>query len=123
MTERVRKAGIYAVFAATLFLCPASDSWAQENSTLFYTVAHQDDWQLFMNPNAYHDARVADNSKVVFIYLTAGDASNGRGPLDGRRTPYYLARELGAYRATQFVATRPGDFAAAWRMQIRFLIS
>lgn len=39
----------------------------------FYIVAHADDWQIFMQPNAYHDL-VAQGSKVIFIITTAGDA-------------------------------------------------
>ena len=64
--------------------------------------AHPDDWQLFMNPNAYHDAQNASN-KVVFIYLTAGDAGAGLGN-GGRSQPYYLARENGAKLSVRFIA-------------------
>jgi len=49
--------------------------WAQ-NTVAFYFSAHEDDWQLFMNPNAYHDVQRA-STKVVFVYLTAGDAGAG----------------------------------------------
>ena len=42
-----------------------------------FAVAHQDDWQLFMNPDAYH-AMNEPQEKAVFIHVTAGDA--GAGP-------------------------------------------
>jgi hypothetical protein len=66
-----------------------------------FTVAHQDDWQLFMNPEAYH-AMNEPQEKAVFIHVTAGDAgagAGGPGPV-----PYYLAREEGALRAVRFMA-------------------
>lgn len=66
-----------------------------------FAVAHQDDWQLFMNPEAYH-AMNEPQEKAVFIHVTAGDAgagSGGPGPV-----PYYLAREEGALRAVRFMA-------------------
>ena len=43
----------------------------------FYFSAHQDDWQLFMNPSAFRD--VLDGAKCVFIHMTAGDAGLGIG--------------------------------------------
>ena len=66
----------------------------------FYFAAHEDDWQLFMNPNAYHDVR-RESSRVVFVYLTAGDAGAGLGK-GGRSQPYYLARENGAKTSVRF---------------------
>ena len=68
----------------------------------FYFAAHQDDWQLFMNPSAFHDVLDAD-TKTVFIHMTAGDAGLG---LDtgGREHPYYAARENGAESAIRFMA-------------------
>jgi len=66
-----------------------------------FAVAHQDDWQLFMNPEAYH-AMNEPQEKAVFIHVTAGDAGAGAGG-DGP-VPYYLAREEGALRAVRFMA-------------------
>ena len=66
-----------------------------------FAVAHQDDWQLFMNPEAFH-AMDEPQEKAVFIHVTAGDAgagAGGPGPV-----PYYLAREEGALRAVRFMA-------------------
>jgi hypothetical protein len=75
----------------------------------FYFAAHEDDWQLFMNPNAFRD--VADRkTKVVFVHTTAGDAGLGTGN-DGRKHPYYLARENGAKAAIRFMADAD-DFPA-----------
>lgn len=66
-----------------------------------FAVAHQDDWQLFMNPEAYH-AMNEPQEKAVFIHVTAGDAGAGAGGPDP--VPYYLAREEGALRAVRFMA-------------------
>ena len=65
-----------------------------------FVVAHPDDWQLFMNPDAFH-AMNQPNEKAVFVHVTAGDAGKGVG---GVPTPYYLAREEGALRAIRFMA-------------------
>lgn len=65
-----------------------------------FVVAHPDDWQLFMNPDAYHAMNEA-HEKAVFVHVTAGDAGLGLG---GTPTPYYLAREEGALRAIRFLA-------------------
>lgn len=68
----------------------------------FYFAAHEDDWQLFINPQAFDD--VADaGTKTVFIHSTAGDAGLGIGT-GGRKFPYYLARENGAEAAIRFMA-------------------
>jgi len=72
------------------------------NTIAFYFGAHPDDWQLFMNPNAYYDVQKPSN-KVVFVYVTAGDAGLGLG--NGERSqPYYLARENGAKLSVRFMA-------------------
>lgn len=67
----------------------------------FYFSAHEDDWQLFMNPAAFRD--VLDGVKCVFVHVTAGDAGLGRGN-GGRKHPLYLAREYGAENAIRFMA-------------------
>ena len=67
----------------------------------FYFAAHQDDWQLFMNPSAFRD--VLDGAKCVFIHMTAGDAGLGAGN-GGRKHPLYRARENGAESAIRFMA-------------------
>lgn len=59
----------------------------------FYIVAHADDWQLFMQPNACNDL-VSKNSKVVFIVTTAGDA--------GVSGTYWAAREEGMKSSIRF---------------------
>lgn len=68
----------------------------------FYFAAHEDDWQLFMNPSAFEDV-ISGASKTVFVHLTAGDAGLGVG-LGGRKHPFYLARENGAEAAIRFMA-------------------
>jgi hypothetical protein len=65
-----------------------------------FVVAHPDDWQLFMNPAAFH-AMNERHEKAVFVHVSAGDAGRGLG---GEPTPYYLAREEGALRAIRFMA-------------------
>jgi hypothetical protein len=79
---------------------PAQDVPREKAS--FYFAAHEDDWQLFMNPSAFAD--VADaKTKTVFVHVTAGDAGLGVGT-GGRKHPYFLARENGAETAIRFMA-------------------
>ena len=73
-----------------------------------FVVAHPDDWQLFMNPDAFH-AMNEPHEKAVFVHVSAGDA--GRG-VTGEPTPYYLAREEGALRAIRFMANAVNATAA-----------
>ena len=80
----------------------------------FYFAAHQDDWQLFMNPSAFQDV-VDGKTKAVFVHMTAGDAGLGAGT-GGRKHPYYRARENGAETAIRFMAdsgSAPGEKLAA----------
>ncbi len=66
-----------------------------------YFAAHEDDWQLFMNPSAFEDV-IGGAAKTVFIHITAGDNGLGIGT-GGRKEPYYLARENGALDAVRFM--------------------
>lgn len=75
---------------------------ARPNKVSFYFAAHEDDWQLFMNPSAFHDV-IDGAAKTIFIHVTAGDAGLGIGSGD-RKHPYYLARENGAEQAVRFMA-------------------
>jgi hypothetical protein len=59
----------------------------------FYIVAHADDWQLFMQPNAYNHLTTPDN-KVVIIVTTAGDA--------GAAETFWSAREEGMKSSLRF---------------------
>ena len=68
----------------------------------FYFAAHEDDWQLFMNPSAFYDVLDA-NTKTVFIHMTAGDAGLGTNT-GGRKHAYFAAREHGAEDAIRFMA-------------------
>jgi hypothetical protein len=80
----------------------------------FYFAAHEDDWQLFMNPSAFQDV-MNGAAKTVFIHVTAGDAGLGVGK-GGRKHPFYLARENGAEAAIRFMAdaeATPGERIAA----------
>jgi hypothetical protein len=88
-----------SLLAPTLASAAGSD---KPNKISFYFAAHEDDWQLFMNPNAFEDV-IGGARKTVFIHLTAGDDGLGVGS-DGRKHPYYLARENGALEAIRFMA-------------------
>ena len=79
---------------------------AQPDKVSFYFVAHEDDWQLFMNPSAFEDV-ANPATRTVFIHTTAGDAGNGMGKI-GRKFPYYRARENGAESAIRFMADAQG---------------
>jgi hypothetical protein len=88
---------------AILAAAPAlgADS-GRRDKVSFYFAAHQDDWQLTMNPSAFNDV-TGGAAKTVFVHLTAGDAGLGAGS-GGRKHPYYLARENGAKTAIRFMA-------------------
>src|SRR5262245_54349313 len=92
-----------AVMAATPAL---AEEAKRPNKVSFYFAAHEDDWQLFMNPSAFKDV-IGGAAKTVFVHLTAGDAGLGAG-LGGRRHPFYLARENGAEAAIRFMADADG---------------
>jgi hypothetical protein len=87
-----------ALAAAPAFAAQA----ARPDKVSFYFAAHQDDWQLFMNPSAFEDV-AGGAAKTVFVHVTAGDAGLGTGS-GGRQHPYYLARENGAQSAMRFMA-------------------
>ena len=89
---------VAALLLFQLFQQPA----AAQGTVAFYFAAHEDDWQLFMNPDAYDDVH-SPTTKVVFVYVTAGDAGAGSGNA-GRSRPYYLARENGAKLSVMFMA-------------------
>ncbi len=96
---------IAKVFLAAAFFGAASASAAGDarpDKVSFYFAAHQDDWQLFMNPSAFQDV-TGGAVKTVFIHVTAGDAGLGTGTAD-RRHPLYLARDNGAVQAVRFMA-------------------
>jgi hypothetical protein len=91
-------------FVAGLLLplaAQAEDARSYEK-TSFYFAAHEDDWQLFMNPSAFLDV-TGTKTKAVFVHVTAGDAGSGLGRR-GRKHPFYLARENGAEAAIRFMA-------------------
>ncbi|WP_103071738.1 discoidin domain-containing protein [Aquimarina sediminis] len=81
----------------TLIVLSLSSKVNSQNSTDVYVTAHPDDWQLFMNPNAYNS--VKNNNKTIFLHTTAGDAGAGIG-----NNNYYLAREEGSLRAIRFMS-------------------
>lgn len=90
------------VAAALLGAATAAADGAPTDKVSFYFAAHQDDWQLFMNPSAFQDV-IGGAAKTVFIHVTAGDAGLGTGTGD-RKQPLYLARDNGAEQAVRFMA-------------------
>ena len=102
----------YGVLAAALsVICGCADlppETPPKPALSVFVVAHPDDWQLFMNPAAFH-AMNEPHEKAVFVHVSAGDA--GRG-VSGEPTPYYLAREEGALRAIRFMANAANATAA-----------
>ena len=98
--KRALSGGLIAAFAGACASAPTAPPAPSPPVDSIFTVAHQDDWQLFMNPEAYHGMD-EPQEKAVFIHVTAGDAGAGAG---GEPVPYYLAREEGALRAVRFMA-------------------
>lgn len=84
----------------------------------FYFAAHQDDWQLFMNPSAFLDVASA-KTKAVFVHMTAGDAGSGIGTR-GRKHPFYLARENGAEAAIRFMVDADNDPVSKTASRVQF---
>ncbi len=84
------KASLFLIIFSLLF-----SSYSQNLEV--YVTAHPDDWQLFMNPNAFQSVKNQDN-KVIFLHATAGDAGHGMG-----NNNYALAREEGSLRAIRFM--------------------
>ena len=67
-------------------------------TTRIFISAHQDDWQLFMNPNVYQSIKSSED-KTIIIHTTAGEAGDGLG-----NDSYYKAREEGSLRAIRFLS-------------------
>jgi hypothetical protein len=95
-------AGFCVLLAAQLAQVARAEEGPAYSKVSFYFAAHQDDWQLFMNPSAFQDVAAAA-TKAVFVHMTAGDAGLGIGS-GGRKHPFYLARENGAELAIRFMA-------------------
>lgn len=89
-------------FISVLFFLLVS-TFGQAAPTIFYGMAHEDDWQLFMMPDAYYNTNNS-GKKIVFVYLTAGDGGLGSGNFAGVSIPYYLAREKAAQVASNYIA-------------------
>lgn len=93
----------HACFVAWLFSAgPGLAADGRPEKVSVYFAAHEDDWQLFMNPTAFQDV-INGAAKTVFVHVTAGDAGLGTGR-GGRTHPYYLARENGAQAAVRFMS-------------------
>ena len=107
---RLLRWGCCGLLAAAAMPALALDA-SRPDKVSFYFAAHEDDWQLFMNPSAFHDV-AGGAAKTVFVHVTAGDAGLGTG-FGGRKHPLYLARENGAEAAIRFMAD--GDEAPGER--------
>jgi hypothetical protein len=112
-----------SIIQACLVLAMLPVSWARADDrpppdkVSFYFAAHEDDWQLFMNPSAFQDV-INGAAKTVFVHMTAGDAGLGIGR-GGRKHPFYLARENGAETAIRFMADADGIPAERGRSNAR----
>ena len=91
-----------AIFALMAPVAARATDALTSDKVSFYFAAHEDDWQLFMNPNAFEDV-LGGAAKTVFVHVTAGDDGLGTGS-GGRKYPYFLARENGAISAMRFMA-------------------
>jgi len=100
-TRRIASIGFFILTLLPALALRAEEA-ARPDKVSFYFAAHEDDWQLFMNPSAFEDVS-RDAAKTVFIHMTAGDAGLGIGA-GGRKHPFYLARENGAEMAIRFMA-------------------
>jgi hypothetical protein len=98
-----RSIAVIALAVTAVLHTPAlAEEAKRPDKVSFYFAAHEDDWQLFMNPSAFQDV-VNGAVKTVFVHVTAGDAGLGIG-WGGRKHPFYLARENGAESAIRFMA-------------------
>src|SRR5215475_10728135 len=115
MSKAMRVVAAACLAGAIVAAAPTlADEAKRPNKVSFYFAAHEDDWQLFMNPSAFQDV-MGGAAKTVFVHVTAGDAGLGIG-LAGRKHPFYLARENGAEAAIRFMAdadATPGERVAA----------
>src|SRR6476619_6625731 len=103
MPKKMRVVAAACLAGAIVAAAPAlADEAKRPNKVSFYFAAHEDDWQLFMNPSAFQDV-IGGAAKTVFVHVTAGDAGLGTG-FAGRKHPFYLARENGAEAAIRFMA-------------------
>lgn len=84
-----------------LILASSHFVFSQFTSSSFYVIGHQDDWQFFMGINAYNDMDTI-TKKVVYIYLTAGDACYGTRNC-AYQIPYFQSREDGAKNSVYLV--------------------
>jgi len=105
-TRRIATIGLALVALLQAPALGAADE-ARPGKVSFYFAAHEDDWQLFMNPSAFEDV-INGAAKTVFVHMTAGDAGLGLGS-GGRKHPFYLARENGAETAIRFMADADGS--------------
>ena len=66
---------VFACLAVTALAAPAlADDIQRPDKVSVYFAAHEDDWQLFMNPSAFKDV-IKDAAKTVFVHVTAGEIS------------------------------------------------
>ena len=92
---------LQAFFVLTGFAGGQALAADKPDKVSFYFAAHEDDWQLFMNPSAFEDV-LKGAAKTVFVHVTAGDA--GSAP----------ATAAASGRITSRVRTAPRTRCASW---------
>jgi len=96
-----------------------SKGMSAQTEVSFSFQAHQDDWQLFMSSKIVEDLN--NGGKVVFVTLTAGDASCGACTYGV--IPFYLARETGSVRSSKFAADLAGGIPSPRPDSVRVTIN
>ena len=104
----IRSLATLIACAAIVCAAPArADEVKRPDKVSFYFAAHEDDWQLFMNPSAFEDV-IAGAAKTVFMHMSPPAMPGSAPARGGRKHPYYLARENGAEQAVRFMADADG---------------
>ena len=99
------------------------------DAVAFYVVAHLDDWQLFMNPNATQDL-TDETVKVVFIHTTGYDAgeeevfwrAKEEAVIASIKTRLSPLRPLGRWRAQGAAPWKPDERGRTTDQHVRRLI-
>src|SRR4029453_15727002 len=87
ITRLIIAVWLVGVAALTSVSATAEDA-KRPDKVSFYFAAHEDDWQLFMNPSAFQDV-MNGAAKTVFVHLTAGGAGGGGGGGGGESAVFY----------------------------------
>ncbi len=102
----------YCLCLLSLLLCFS----VKAQTIRFFVSAHQDDWQLFMNPNVYNSIKQTNDTTVI-IHTTAGEAGAKMG-----NDAYYLAREKGSLAAIRFLSNTFSSGKGMWQEMDRSIV-